>query len=99
MTGSTVFSKCDLRKAFHLIAIDPRDRHKTCVTTPWGLYNFRRLAMGMANSAQAFQRLVESVLGDLPGCFVYLDDILCYSKTEEEHKKLIEEVFKRLDKA
>ena len=55
--------------------------------------------MGMANSAQAFQRLVESVLGDLEGCFVYLDDILCYSKSEEDHKVLLEEVFKRLDKA
>ena len=51
--GSTIFSKVDLRKAFHQILIDPRDRHKTCVTTPWGLFNFKRLAMGMQNSAQS----------------------------------------------
>ena len=55
--------------------------------------------MGMANSAQAFQRLVESVLAGIEGCFVYLDDILCYSKSPEEHIKLLEEVFSRLDKA
>ena len=41
--------------------------------------------MGMANSAQSFQRLVESVIGDLEGVFVYLDDLLLYTKTEEEH--------------
>ena len=55
--------------------------------------------MGMANSAQSFQRLVESVLGDLPGTFAYLDDILLYSKSEKEHLELMEEVFKRLAKA
>ena len=78
IAGSVIFSKVDLRKAFHLIAIDKRDRFKTCVTTPWGLFNFRRMSMGMANSAQSFQRLVDSVLGDIPGTFTYLDDVLVY---------------------
>ena len=57
IAGCSIFSKVDLRKAFHQILIDERDRHKTCVTTPWGLYNFRRLSMGMKNAAQSFQRL------------------------------------------
>ena len=48
IAGSKFFSKVDLRKAFHQVVIDSRDRHLTCVTTPWGLFNFRRLAMGMA---------------------------------------------------
>ena len=51
IAGSIIFSKMDLTKAFHQILIDPQDRHKTCITTPWGLFNFRRLAMGMRNSA------------------------------------------------
>ena len=55
--------------------------------------------MGMANSAQSFQRLVESVIGDLGGVFVYLDDLLLYTKTEEEHLTLLNEVLSRLDKA
>ena len=55
--------------------------------------------MGMANSAQSFQRLVESVIGDLEGVFVYLDDLLLYTKTEEEHLTLLNEVLSRLDKA
>ena len=47
MAGSLIFSKIDLTKAFHQILIDKRDRHKTCLATPWGLFNFRRLTMGM----------------------------------------------------
>ena len=55
--------------------------------------------MGMANSAQAFQRVVESVVGDLEGTFAYLDDILVWSKSEAEHEKILTELFTRLSKA
>ena len=99
IAGATIFSKVDLRKAFHQIAIDPQDRHKTCVSTPWGMFNFRRLSMGMANSAQSFQRLVESVVGDMEGVFCYLDDLLIYSRSQEEHLKTLEELFSRLSRA
>ena len=52
--------------------------------------------MGMANSAQAFQRLVESVVGDLPGTFCYLDDLLVYSNSPEEHLKTLDLLFAKL---
>ena len=45
--------------------------------------------MGMQNSAQSFQRLVDSVLKDTPNTYVYLDDILIFNKTREEHLKRI----------
>ena len=44
------------------------------------MYFFKRLAMGLSNSAQTFQRVVEHVLNDLEGVFVYLDDIMVFSK-------------------
>ena len=72
IAGSKIFSKVDMTKAFHQIVIDKRDRHKCCITTPWGLYQFRRLAMGMQNSAQSFQRMVEDILKDLDNAFVYV---------------------------
>ena len=99
IAGCRVFSKVDLRKAFHSIVIDKRDRFKTCVTTPWGLFNFKRLAMGMRNSAQSFQRMVQAVIGDMEGIFCYLDDLLIYSKTEDKHKEILEELFKKLEAA
>ena len=99
IAGSTIFSKLDLAKAFHQILIDPTDRHKTCVSTPWGLFNFRRLAMGMMNSSQSFQRHIDDLLKNISGCFVYLDDVLVFSDNEEDHLATIEEIFNRLDAA
>ena len=55
--------------------------------------------MGLANSAQSFQRLVESVVGDMDNVFTYLDDLLVYTKSEEEHKVVLEELFTKLEKA
>ena len=55
--------------------------------------------MGMANSAQSFQRLVDSVIGDLENTFCYLDDILIYNKSEEEHMATLKKLFERLSKA
>ena len=99
IAGCTLFSKVDLRKAFHSIVIDSRDRFKTCVTTPWGLFNFKRLAMGMKNSAQSFQRMVQDVVGDMKGVFCYLDDLLIYSKSAEEHQQTIKTLFQKLESA
>ena len=59
---SKIFSRVDLQKAYHQIPIHKDDRHKTAVVTPWGTYQFRRLAMGLSNSGQCFQKLLDSVL-------------------------------------
>ena len=55
--------------------------------------------MGLKNSGQSFQRLIENVLKGLPDVFVYLDDILIFSKSEADHMKTLEELFCRLTKA
>ena len=99
IAGSTIFSKLDLFKAFHQLVIDPRDRFKTALATPWGQFQFKRLAMGMRNSAQSFQRWVDNVIGDLPNVFCYLDDILVYNKSEQEHLQTIKILLERLSNA
>ena len=99
ISGSSIFSKVDLTKAFHQILIHPDDRPKTCIATPWGLFNFRRLSMGLQNSAQSFQRLVDSVLAGVPNCFTYLDDILVFNDNMEDHLKTLETIFNRLNDA
>ena len=55
--------------------------------------------MGLKNSAQSFQRLMTHILGDMDEIFVYLDDVLVYSKDEASHMRTLEEIFRRLDKA
>ena len=97
--GSSIFSRIDLQKSYHQIAIHEDDKFKTCVVTPWGTFQFKRLAMGLNNSAQCLQKLLDSILGDIPGLFIYLDDFLVFNKNKEDHIKTLEEIFKRLDEA
>ena len=55
--------------------------------------------MGLQNSAQSFQRLLQEVLGDMDNVFCYLDDLLVYNVSEEAHMKTLKELFQKLDKA
>ena len=68
--GAKIFSKLDLFKAFHLIPLTPSSSAKTATITPWGLFVYKRLAMGLRNSCQSFQRLVEWVLAGIDNCLV-----------------------------
>ena len=52
--------------------------------------------MGLCNAAQSFQKMSKDVLRDIPGVFVYLEDILVFSQTEAEHKRVLRELFSRL---
>ena len=99
MRGATIFSKVDLTKAFHQIPLDPESQAKTTMVTPWGTFMFKKLAMGLRNSAQSFQRLVDHVLTGLPKVFAYMDDILVHSETEEEHISILGQLFHRLNEA
>ncbi len=69
------------------VEMEPESIPKTAFTTSSGLYEFLRLPFGLKNSAATFQRLMELVLKDVKGksCFVYIDDVVVYSKSEEEH--------------
>ena len=89
----------DILKAYHAVNINPSDRHKTAVLTPWGAFQFRKMAMGLSNSAQSFQRYIQHVLKDIPNVYVYLDDILLFNEDEQEHLKSVELVMQRLHKA
>ena len=69
---------------------------KTAITTPFGLFEFLRMPFGLKNSAQAFQRLMDGVLRDLPFLFVYLDDILVASPSQEAHVGHVKQLLVRL---
>lgn len=92
------FSTLDLAKGFHQVEIDETSQAKTAFSTQDGHYEFLRMPMGLKNSPATFQRLMNSVLGDLVGthCLVYLDDIIVFGTSLQEHIISLDRVFKRL---
>ena len=96
LAGSTIFSKIDLRRAYQQVKVDENSQHKTAIITTVGLFKFHRMAFGLKNAGQCFQRNVHELLHDLPFLFVYMDDIIIGSKNLEDHYNHLHELFKRL---
>ena len=76
------------------------DRHKTAFITPFGLYQFKAMPFGLQGAPATFQRMMDQLIRGLGGfTATYLDDLVIYSSTWEEHVKHLHNVFERLCKA
>jgi hypothetical protein len=99
VAGSRFFSKVDLRKGYHQIPMNKADIPKTAIITPFGLFEFTRLPFGLRNAGNTFQRMMDRILFGLPWCFVYLDDIIVFSRTAAEHRAHLFQLFQILKEA
>lgn len=92
------FTTLDLASGFYQVEMDPADIHKTAFNVEHGHFEFLRMPMGLKNSPSTFQRVMDNVLRDLQNviCLVYLDDIVVFSVSLQEHMVNLEKVFKRL---
>ncbi|KAI7790520.1 Pol polyprotein [Triplophysa rosa] len=98
ITGARVFTKLDLRNAYHLVRIREGDEWKTAFNTPSGHYEYLVLPFGLTNAPAIFQGLINDVLGDMINrfVFVYLDDILIFSQSLQEHTRHVRVVLQCL---
>ena len=101
MGGAKFFSTMDLTSGYYQLGVKEADRHKTAFTTPFGLYEFNRCPQGISNAVPTFQRTMELLLRGLLGVcvLVYLDDIIVYSQTFDQHVKELKSVLARVREA
>ena len=99
LTGSKWFSVLDLRSGYYQIAMAEADKEKTAFICPLGFYQFDRMPQGITGAPATFQRLMERTVGDmnLLQVLVYLDDLIVFGKTLEEHEERLLKVLDRLE--
>ena len=100
LQGYKVFSTLDLRSGYYHIGLSDSAKPKTAfVVSGMDKFEFNRVPFGLAQAPAYFQRLINEVLTDCNFAMGYLDDIIIFSKTEEEHLQHLEEIFEWLRKA
>eukprot|EP00923_Selenidium_pygospionis_P004728 GHVN01007816.1.p1 GENE.GHVN01007816.1~~GHVN01007816.1.p1 ORF type:complete len:363 (-),score=7.78 GHVN01007816.1:84-1172(-) len=98
MEGMRYFSTFDLLSGYWQVKVADQDKDKTAFVSPNGLFQFRRMPFGLCNAPATFQRLMDFVLAGIKwqSCLVYLDDVVVFSRTADDHFRHLEELFQRL---
>ncbi len=99
LAGSRWFSVLDLRNGYYQIPMSGPDVEKTAFICPLGFYQFERMPQGVTGAPATFQRLMEKAVGDmnLLQVLVYLDDLIVFGATLEEHEERLLKVLDRLE--
>ena len=98
LNGSKWFSVLDLRSGYYQVPLCDQDKEKTAFICPVGFYQFERMPQGISGAPATFQRIMERTVGDmnLLEVLVYLDDLIIFGKTLEEHEERLLKVLDRL---
>lgn len=101
MSGATWFSTFDLRSSYHQVELNESDADKTAFICREGLFRFKMMPFGLCNAGATFQRLMDVVMGGLSFeiCLAYIDDIIIYSNSADQHLERLATVLQRLREA
>ena len=96
LKGSAVFTKLDLKSAFHQLELDETSRHMTAFQTDTKVKRYTRLIFGANSAAEELQQALRLVLADIDGSLNIADDILIYAENDTKHDKILQKVLQRL---
>ena len=99
LSGNKYFTILDMKSGYHQIELHEPHKERTAFTVgPLGFYEFNRMPFGLVNAPATYQRLMEECFFGLhlEICYIYLDDLIIFSKTFEEHVERLERIFQRL---
>ena len=99
LSGGKIFTKLDLSHAYLQVPLDDSSKKYTTINTPKGLFQYERLPFGISSAPSIFQRIMETLLSDLPHVCVYLDDILISGTSEADHLQNLHLVLQQLENA
>ena len=96
LQGARIFSTLDAAGAYHVIPVEKKTRPLLAFTTPYGLWQFKRLPFGVKNAIPCYSRFMDTLVSRLrtESIIVYLDDIMIATTDEEEHLKDLEKVLR-----
>jgi hypothetical protein len=95
--GAKYFSKMDMTMGFWQILLDEKSSYMCTFSTPYGRYRYLRLPFGISPAPEVFHRIVADVIQDMPGVMHFVDDVLVWGDTKEEHDARLKEVLKRFE--
>lgn len=82
-------------ESFHKLTLDEKSSYLCTFITPFRRFRFKKVPYGILTATDEFQRVMDDIFGDLEGVFPYVDDIVVWASTAEEHKKRVEKVLSR----
>ncbi|XP_055615315.1 uncharacterized protein K02A2.6-like [Toxorhynchites rutilus septentrionalis] len=98
-TSAKWFSRLDVKEAFHQVELENGSRYITTFITHMGLFRYKRLMYGIACAPELFQRILEQILSPFSKNVVnFIDDILIFASTEQEHDRVLDAVLSTLNK-
>ncbi|XP_038121457.1 uncharacterized protein K02A2.6-like [Culex quinquefasciatus] len=93
LNGATVFSRLDIKDAFHQLCLEDESKPLTTFITHKGLFRYKRLLFGISSASEQFQKIIEQLFSSCGNTVNFIDDIIVFGKTEQEHDVALQEMY------